>query len=293
MNFRLAKVALYCALGISASATVAQAANPGALAYSKTTNVSLYAKPTAMLISGRCNADNAAFKSARAKGAEQLVYINPVERPNNHVCDADKKFYMNNYGAVPLWPYPSYGQRYSWPGMKLTDMRPGSKWILSVVAYVEKLMREKKVDGVFLDTTGARLWSSGAKWDSWSTSERNQWTDGNIDLVRRLDAKRKAINPDFIIMNNGTWDRGDSRGYAGEKYVDGVVLEHSKLTTWWKNYAGRKFGSLGQRRVLVIANSPADARAWAKVSGVTHVNYQSSYSSPSSPIGTFKKLNDR
>ena len=40
---------------------------------------------------------------------------------------------MNNYGAVPLWPYPSYGQRSIWADTNMTDMRPGSKWILCVV----------------------------------------------------------------------------------------------------------------------------------------------------------------
>ena len=173
-------------------AGVAQAANPLGIAYSSTTNVSLYAKPTGVLLAGRCNRYSSAFASARSKGAEVYAYINAFERPDNFICSMDEDLYMNNYGAVPLWPYPSYGQRYAWPGTKLTDMRPGSKWILYVVSYVEKLMRERKVDGVWLDGIGARPWGR-AEWTTWSTTEKNLWTDGAVDLVRRLDAKRRAI----------------------------------------------------------------------------------------------------
>ena len=118
-------------LGLSLLSTVfagvAQAANPFGLAYSQTTNVSLYAKPTGILVTGRCNRYNSAFASARSKGAEVLAYINAFERPDHEICDLDKGLYMNNYGAVPLWPYPSYGQRYAWPAHELDRYAPGSR----------------------------------------------------------------------------------------------------------------------------------------------------------------------
>ena len=133
MNLR-ALAFLGLSLVSTAFAGSAQAANPFGLAYSQTTNVSLYGKPTGILVTGRCNRYNSAFASARSKGAEILAYINAIERPDHKICDLDYAFYMNNIGAVPLWPYPSYGQRYAWPGMNLTDMRPGSKWILWVVS---------------------------------------------------------------------------------------------------------------------------------------------------------------
>lgn len=293
MNLR----ALPC-LGVSLLLTVfagaAQAANPLGMAYSSTTNVSLYSKPTGVLVTGRCNRYAAAFATARSKGAEVLAYINAFERPDNYICAIDKTFYMNNYGAVPLWPYPSYGQRYAWAGMKLTDMRPGSAWILYVVSQVEKLMRERKVDGVWLDGIGGRPWGH-TEWTTWSQTEKNLWTDGNIDLVRRLDAKRRAINPDFIIVSNNVWDRGDTRGYAGEKYVDGIALEHPTLYVrpYHKAQVAHTFGNLGHRRVLVIARDATEARAWAAVPGVTHVSSQLTYKYPNTPPVGFKALTDR
>ena len=158
-------------------------------------------------------------------------------------------------------------------------------------------MREGKVDGVFLDVVGGQLWTSLANWNSWSQSEKNAWTDGNIDLVKRLDAKRRAINPFFIIVNNNVWSRnGDTRAAGGERYVDGIGLEHHKASSaWHKRYAGRTFSNLGQRRVIVIANSTSDALLWAKVPGVTHVSNQTSaqYKYPNIPVLPFSYRGDR
>ena len=295
MNLRALPV-----LGVSLLFTVfagaAQAANPMGVAYSSTTNVSLYAKPTGILVAGRCNRYNSAFAAARSKGAEVYAYINAFERPDNFICDLDKALYMNNYGAVPLWPYPSYGQRYAWPGMKLTDMRAGSKWILFVVSYVEKLMREGKVDGVYLDGIGARPWGH-SEWTTWSSSEKTAWANGNIDLVRRLDAKRRAINPNFIIVANNVWGVTvpNTNPLAGEKYVDGIALEHPTLylTPYHRAQAGHAFSNLGHRRVMVIARTTSEARDWAAVKGVTHVSNQLTYKYPTVPPVGFTALNDR
>jgi hypothetical protein len=290
--------AFSCSLLLSTvAATSANAANPAGIAFSKQTNVSLYGKPTGMLITGRCNWYATEFAAARAKGAEVLVYINPASRPDNHVCALDKLFYMNNYGAVPLWPWPTYGQRSIFANSRMTDMRAGSKWANYVVSYVEKLMRERKVDGVYIDVLGARPWGI-SNWSNWSLTEKNAWTNGAVDLVRRLDAKRRAINPNFLIVNNNIWDRGDKTtlGYAGEKYVDGVAIEHPNgVNSYHTKYIARAFSNLGHRRTLIIGRDATDARAWAIVPGVTHVSSQatSHYAYPTVPPIAFRALNDR
>ena len=156
---KLRFIPLLCAsLALTAVAGVAQAAaNPGGVAYRDTTNVSLYAKATGLMVPGRCNRNNSVFQTVRQKGGEVLVYIIPIAVPDNRICSIDQEFYMGNYGAVPLWPFPTYGQRILRPGNHLADIRPGSKWSNFVVAYVEKLMRERKFDGVFLDVVEERL----------------------------------------------------------------------------------------------------------------------------------------
>lgn len=283
---------LLCVTAVGTS----EAANPLGIAFKYVTNVPLYGKPTGMLIAGRCNRYDPAFQAARQKGAEVLAYINPVARPDHFVCAQDTKFYMNDIGQVPLWPHPTYGQRSPWANTRMTDIRAGSDWADYVVKYVEDLMREGKVDGVFLDTVGVRPWSSLAEWNSWPTWEKNAYAAGNVDLVRRLDARRRAIKPKFIIVANNVWEAGTTRAVEGERYIDGVVLEHPKpLSPWHVNYARRPFGNLGHRRVLVIANTRADAQAWAKVPGVTHVSDQTSaqYKNPNPPAVAFQRLSDR
>jgi hypothetical protein len=295
-------IASLCAsFALTALASVAQAANPGGIAYSKTTNVSLYGKSTGLMISGRCNRNATVFQTNRSKGGEVLVYITPVAVPDNFICSLDQQTYMNNYGAVPLWPYPSYGQRIMRPGNHMADLRVGSKWSNYVVSFVEKLMRERKFDGVFIDTCGGRPWSSYSNWTKWPTWERDAWTKGCVDLVRRIDAKRRAINPNFIVVSNNVWDRTDKStiGLAAHKYIDGVSLEHPahpSVAAYHKAYAAKTFSNLGHRRVFVIARGTADARAWATQKGVTHVSSQateSSYAYPTVPPIGFKPLYDR
>ena len=291
-------VMISCAVAMTAYVQRADAVNPLGIAFKDTTNVSLYAQPTGMLIAGRCNRNNPAFEQARRQGAEVLLYISATARPDSRVCALDNELYMNDVSRVPLWPYPSTGQRVSYPKTHMTDMRPGSPWILHVVDYVEQLMRDGNFDGVFLDAMGARTWDKLAEWDSWPREEQDVWTDGNVDLVRRLDERRRAINPNFIIVTNGFWDRGDSRGLEGERYVDGIMLEHPKAGSPWhiKN-AGKAFSDLGHRRVLVIARGQEEARAWAKVKGVTHISDQfggaNQYAHPNPPVVPFEPLRDR
>jgi len=291
-------LAFCCPLLLSTVTGLAHAAaNPFGISFARETNVSLYGKPTGLLVTGRCNRYEPEFAIARSKGAEVLAYLNAASRPDLRVCALDQTFYMNNYGAVPLWPYPTYGQRSIFANTKMTDMRPGSKWILWVVSYVEKLMRERKVDGVFLDVIGGRPWNS-SNWTNWSLAEKNAWTDGSIDLVRRLDAKRRAINPNFIIVNNNIWaiTGGSTRGLPGEKYVDGVSIEHpAGVNAYHLAYARKPFGNLGHRRVLVIARNSDEARAWAATGVVSHVSPQTNlqYRYPTAPVVSFKALYDR
>ena len=296
---RLISVSLgLCAL-LATAATFADStsANPLGLFYDNSfENFDAYKHPTAMVVAGNCNRYDRRFSEARAAGAEVLAYLNPTAVYDVLPCKSQSSLY-SKYGSdvkrVPLWPFPNYGQRSSWRRTRITDVRVGSEWSNHVVDFVEHLMREGKVDGVFLDVVGARVWSDQTQWSSWDKSEQDAYTQGNIDLVRRIDASRRAINPNFIIINNSLWDRGDPAGFEGEQYVDGVVLEHPPLNEYHERYAGRRFSNLGHRRVLVIARSAEDAMRWAKVPGVTHVTDQLKYNHPGAPLVPFTALRDR
>ena len=281
-------------LGAAAPALASAVANPLGLFYDDSfTNFESYEHPTAMLVAGNCNRDDPRFQQARAAGAEVLAYLNPTSVYDSLPCKRKPGLYGPDRERVPLWPYPNYGERVSWKHTHMTDMRAGSAWSNHVVEFVEQLMRARKFVGVFLDVVGARVWADTTDWKSWPQAERDEYTRGNIDLVRRIDEKRRAINPDFIVVNNSLWDRGDPIGFEGEKYVDGVVLEHPPLNEYHRRYAGHAFGDLGHRRVLVIARTTEDARAWAQVPGVTNVTDERNYAHPDEPLVPFTALRDR
>jgi hypothetical protein len=268
--------------------------NPLGFAYNSTVGLDMYAHPGGMVVTGRCNRYSPDFATARAGGAEVLAYLDVMERPDHTVCAADDDFYGGPPGSTPLWPYPTPGQRVNYHNMHMTDMRVGSAWVDRAVAYIQNLMVENKVDGVFLDVIGARLWSTLANWDSWPTSEQQAWTAGNIDLVRRIDVIRRAINPRFIVVTNNVWDVSGTAGTTAEPYVDGIVLEHHPSTsTVHQAMAAKQYSNLGHRRVLAIANSTDDARAWAGMQGITHVSDQTDYSAVSTPPVGFHRLTDR
>src|SRR5262245_8458818 len=99
---RLRVLVALCSL--FATLTASAAANPMGISWRLSTNAASFGKPTGMLIAGRCNRYDPAFQSARAKGAELLAYINPINRPDSYICKASVDFYMGDLGRVPLWP---------------------------------------------------------------------------------------------------------------------------------------------------------------------------------------------
>jgi hypothetical protein len=277
-----------CLAVFAAAQSAAAAAKPLGLFFDNSfTNIEDYQHPGALLIAGNCNRYDARFAQARAGGAEVMAYLNAIEVYDVIPCKLNAGYYMGGREHVPLWPFPRYGQRVSYKHTHLADMRKGSAWVNNVVHYVEGLMREGKVDGVFLDNVGARLWSDVSQWKTWDQSEKDAWTEGNIDLVRRLDASRRAINPKFLIVTNNLWDRGDPKGFEGERYVDGIVLQNSPLDQYHMKYAGRRFGDESHRRVLVMTRTDEDAIAWSSVPGVTHVASQATYEHPGKPLLPF------
>lgn len=290
---------------LAASGAAYGAANPfgsfelasGSEAYE---NIASYKQPTAMLMTGECNRTNAHFAQARAAGAEVLAYMNFIEHNDGEgPCDTYRELYtLSNGQPAALWPFPTPGSRVNWVGATYTthmlDIQAGSAWADRFVAAVEDLMRDDQVDGVFLDVVGARLWSELADWNNdrspgtldWTQAERDAWTQGCVDIVRRLDESRQRINPRFIIVNNSTWDYGGSGlpvGSLGEPYVDGIVLQNPTITPQHQGLAGRPYANRGHKRFIVTAPDLNEESQWVNVSGVTHTTSQSDWGSVDVP----------
>jgi hypothetical protein len=251
-----------------------QGINPLALAYSTVEGVEAIAAPNIIIIAGRCNLNDKAFQRARVKGAELWEYRNVVEASTSKVCSLDDEFYMGSAAKCPRWPYPSPGVRWLWkPTHTMTDLRsavghgpPVSGWPNFAIDYLGQRMRAGQSDGFFLDVIGGRPWGE-SDWENWPDWEKQEWNDGVYNFMRRLDEQRRAINPGFKINNNNTWQYNE----RCTPFVDGITLEHTKRdNTYTVNWAGKTFGNLGQRRVLVVARA-GDTEFWKGVPGVTHI----------------------
>ena len=257
--------------------------NPLGFFYNSTENWQKFAGKTGMLVTGRCNRYDPVFAKAREAGAEVLAYIDPCDVPDHRVCELDESFYMNDHSKVPLWPYPAPGVRSGWPRHLITDMREGSPWCKYVLDYLHKLMDDGRLSGVFLDVLGARRWQRSG-WDKWPVEERAEWTNGCIAFVRELDRLRRQRNANFIVVNNNFWYSGAKTFLEGEKYVDGICIEHHSISNMAAVLAaGRRYSDLGHRRVLWIAKSTQEAQVIAQVPGVTHVSDQKTYEHPGEP----------
>lgn len=249
-----------------------QGINPFAIAQKSSEGVIEIAAPNILIMAGRTNRNDAAFQKAREKGAEVFPYFNVVEAPDTPVSSLDDEFYMGDCTAVPRWPYPTPGHRRLWDDQhSMTDLRAGTPWPDYAIEYISaKIFASDDFDGVYLDVIGGRLWPKSPpydSWDSWPKAEQQEWQAGVTDFMRRLDARRREINPGKKIINNNTWQHNE----GCTQYVDGICIEHIKPSnTYTVGWASKEFGSLGQRRVVIIANV-GDTAFWKGIPGVTHI----------------------
>ncbi|MBJ7456574.1 MAG: hypothetical protein JHC74_10995, partial [Thermoleophilia bacterium] len=263
---------------LAAPAMASAAANPLTFDYDNSNAITAYAKPTGAVVVGRSFTNTALIDQIQAGGGEVYQYVNVIDSWwTNYTATGDQAALYGGPRTNPafLWK-PS---RSNWPGTYLTDMRPGSPWILHAVDHLKKWFPTTHAKGIFLDVVGERLWSSA--WSSMSATEKAAWTAGNRDFVRRL---RAALGPKVILVANNMWQNGNPD-------LNGVTIEHHPFSAavHWSAVTGRSDWFRPVRN-MVIANSTSEAVRWATVPGVTHVSAQSSYGGPAAPILPFSLL---
>lgn len=247
--------------------------NPLTLCYKETAGLTPYFQASAAALAGRENRADPAFAAMMAAGGEVFAYLNVIERPDNGGAGPlDRAFYVN----VPLWNPPTI----NWPGHTLCDMSVSSPWVTWTLDYIRDVLMPN-FSGVFLDVVAGRLWTPTAAWPTWPVDQQQRWILGQVDFLRRLDEMRRDVNEKFKIVANGAWHDTPADPLpvsrevlaAARSYIDGVCIEHHWSTSAFHRVrASAPYGTLGQRRVFVIANSVADAVTWSQVPGVTHVS---------------------
>lgn len=227
------------------------------LSYSSTKNVLDWAKPGVIFVPDQ-HRDDPVYKQAQAQGAEVSPYLNVCE---DHVRGAKDREYREFLGAIDRWG----NERASW--YPLMNMEVGSEHVRRSVEYiVTRIM--PFFDGITLDVVGGQLHAK-ANWKNWPEAESAEWRAGNVDFVRLLDIERRRIKPWFKIQTVNIWHEEKE----GLKYVDGFFVESPAVGVglFYRNLVNMPCGYLGQRRVLVIADNEAEAKAYAELPGVTHV----------------------
>lgn len=257
--------------------------NPAYFTYVSDTNVEALAGPSAVFVCDYSNVAAPAFQRAREKGALVLAYRMTQEVPTSSSginSATELKWFMGDIARVPRWygRTSTGGFRSNWNGTVLADIRPGSPWVTAIEDGLAELIESKLADGVFSDGHGAQVWSSTAAFSSWPEAEQTAWALANVHTAQRMDAVRRQLNERFVIVHNNIWALNNSAhpsykaALEGERYCDGVCIEHHPPTRLFHvNYVAKPFGNLGQRRVIVIANNLDEARVWATKPGVTHV----------------------
>lgn len=264
--------------------------NPWFMAYSNLTGMLDVAKPGAIIVTGRGNRYDAAFQEARKRGAKVYTYWNVANVPGNLSNPEDADQYLIDGKPPPRWPYKTADgkDRTQGYGSFMLDIRPGSPWLKHIVPKTAEVIDRHKFDGFFLDTLGARTWSTtktvdgvvvpGADWATWTVEEQQAWAASSANIARELSDMCWQVNPSIELVHNNIWSLPKGHpatdvALTGEKYCNGVCLENPSgdvPSEFHKQYAGRAFGR-SPRRVLVIDTTDADTLLWSKVPGVTHV----------------------
>lgn len=270
--------------------------NPFGIAYKSLANiVSLFGHPGGMVAVGEnfWTANDPTIAQLRKLGCKVLAYFDVIQVPD----DLTKvTAYKQLYAKAALWQYPTLGVRVSYAGDHLSDIRAGSPWSQAAIQIMSDLIKSNIVDGALLDEVGGQLWSPLVAWDSWPQAEKDTWTIGNVDFISKVDAIRRDLNPDFILVNNNIWQRqdGSTLPALGAKHVNGSMIEHHKPDPKSATgvYAGQQFCGFGQRVVIPVATSTANAVAWSDIEGTTYACDQlgNEYGQVKTPCLPFTRL---
>ena len=263
---------------LAAPAMAQAAANPLTFDYSNSTAISAYARPTGAVVVGRNFLNPALVDQIQAGGGEVYQYVDVIDGWFTNWSATGQQAAL--YGGAqqnPAWLWSP--RRSNWPDTYMTDMRPGSPWVLHAVEQIAGWFPTTHAKGIFLDVVGERLWTGS--WDAMSASEKAAWAAGNRDFIHRL---RAALGPGVILVGNNSWP-------SGNPDLNGITIEHHPFSeaSHWASQLGRSDWATPVRN-MVITYTSGDAQSWARIPGVTHVAAQGDYGPPVKPVLPFSPL---
>lgn len=276
-------------------------AQPAALVYGEDTQrAAAYAEPGALVVAGRDNYGDAAFRDVSAAGGSVLIYLDPVI-DNPHGRYHRMLLRSSACGpAVSLWP--GMPRANGWG--RLVDFRVGSVVQRKLRCVMQTMVRENPhMAGWFLDDVGSRSWFPGIDWDSLSTAQQRIYRSGAIALTRT--AREVADQHGLLVLVNGTWTAGsletEGGGYPdpdqhGNAFVDGGVVEnHDGRSGFFGPYtcspqwAARSQVTQGRPAHFAITSTWEGLQEYVDLGCIAYVNRQPDYSF-ASPWSGFRDL---
>ena len=128
-----------------------------------------YAHPGGMVVAGRDNYSDPAFKKVSAAGGTVLIYLDPVI---NNPWGRYHTMLMQQSKCGPVvrrWPGLSKANRWG----HLNDFRVGSVLQRKLPCVLETMVSENpQMGGWFADDVGSRSWYPGVDWQIWGAANR-------------------------------------------------------------------------------------------------------------------------
>lgn len=274
-------------------------AQPTAFLYSGDTGGALgYAEPGGLVIAGRENYQDPAFRAVSDGGGTVLIYLDPV------IKNSVGRYHRLMFEDSPCGPAVQ-----DWPGSpenswgRYADLRPGGVLQQKLACVLETMVQENPhMGGWFVDDLGSR--PRGTDYTSWSRAEQQAYYDGSVGLSRVF--REVADRHGLVFIVNGTWEAGvvggtgggyPDLGQHGNALADGGVIEHHDGQQEFfgpygcsPQWAAQSRSSVHHPVMLAISRSDADRDLYARTGCVTHAVNQSAYLDPPPPWGPFRDI---
>jgi hypothetical protein len=271
---------------------------PCAFVYSSST-ASGYNHPGALVIVGRTNYADQAFKDISTAGGTVLVYLDAIVW-NNFGLYHGLLFNSSAYGAaVPEWPGPVNANA----GGNLADFRVGSLLLTKLPLVLQRIVDDNPhIGGFFADDLGSRSWFPGFDWTTFGTTNQNSYRAGAIAVAQ---AFRDVCNTNGLItICNGTWENGSTAASGGgyptqnahgcSLMEGGTVEHHATADAFWQGYISTsgQWGSAspitgaGKPVMVVIGSASGERQQWVDLN-VAYYTTQTDYGSSPTAWGSF------
>jgi hypothetical protein len=266
-------------------------AQAAGLFYNSSSTAVAYAHPGGLVVAGRDNYQDQAFKSVSAGGGSMLIYLDAIiDNPHGRYHD----MLLNASACGPatgLWP----GNHQANSGGYLSDFRVGSVLQGKFRCVLETMVAENPhMAGWFADDLGSRSWFPGINWATFP--DKAAYREGAIALTQTL--RSVADEHGLVFIVNGTWSANDGGGYpnaakSGNALADGGFVEyHDGEIGFFGPYgcsaqwAAQSPVPRGKAINFAVTNTAAGLAEYVASNCYAYVNQQTDYSSVA-PWGTF------